>query len=176
MAERYASALYDLAEERRLLDEVAADLVGFKDILAESEDLRRMVRSPVIGRDEQSKAIMAILERAGAVEIVRRFIGVVAGNGRLFALHAMADAYLKLLAARRGQVGVEVTSAKELSEDQLSALGAALRASVGEKITIDRKVDPELIGGLIVKVGSRLIDFSLQTKLRRLQLAMRGAG
>ena len=176
IATRYASALYELADEQKCLDEVAADLRALKGLLEDSEDLRRLVRSPVIGRAAQADAILAVLDRAGTVDLVRRFVGVVARNRRLFALDTIADAYLVLLASRRGEVAIEVTSATELSAVQVDAIGAALRDTVGDNLAIERRIDPELIGGLVVQIGSRLVDSSLRTKLQRLQLAMKGVG
>ncbi len=176
IAARYATALYDLADEAKALDAVADDLRGIAAMIRESEDLRRLIRSPLFRRQEQVRAIAALMEKAGVSDLTRRFVGVVAENRRLFALPAIVDAYLRTLAARRGEVAVEVTSAQPLTEEQVQALVAALKRRVGDKIGVELKVDPSLIGGLVVRVGSRMIDSSLRTKLQRLQLAMKGAG
>lgn len=176
LAGRYASALFDLAEERKELDGVAEELRTFKGVMEDSDDLRRLVRSPLFGRDAQSKAMAAILDRAGAGELCRRFVLVVAANRRLFALPQMIDAYLAELSRRRGEVTAHVVSARELSAAQQDALMTSLRQAVGSKVQIDLKVDGALLGGLVVRVGSRMIDTSLRSKLERLELAMKGAG
>jgi F-type H+-transporting ATPase subunit delta len=176
LASRYAAALFELADEKKQLDQVAADLASLKQAIRESDDLRRLVRTPVFSRAEQGRAMAAILERAGATDLVRRFVGLVAQNRRLFVLPDMIDAFLAQLAQRRGEVTAEVVSARPLSEAQRRAIADALHKSVGGNVAIDARVDPTLIGGLVVKVGSRLIDSSLRTKLNRLQLAMKGVG
>ena len=176
LAERYAAALFDLADERRMFDEVASDLREIKAMLTQSADLMRLVRSPVLSRGDQGKAIMALAERAGLNSLVRDFLAVVARNRRLFAVPAMIEAYLAKLAERRGEVAAEVTAAQPLSEAQLGALSEQLRRTVGRRVTVDVRVDPALIGGMIVKVGSRMVDGSLRSRLRRLQLAMKGVG
>ena len=176
VAERYAAALFDLADERRSLDEVASDLRELRAMLAASPDLSRLVRSPILTRSEQAKATAALAGRAGFSPLVRDFLAVVAKNRRLFAVPAMIAAYLAKLAERRGEVTAEVTAAQPLSETQLALLSEQLRRSVGRRVSIDAKVDRDLIGGMIVKVGSRMIDGSLNSKLQRLQLAMKGIG
>jgi len=176
LAERYAAALFELADERRMLDEVATDLRQLRSMLAASPDLARLVRSPILRRSEQGKAIAALAERADFTPLVRDFLAVVAKNRRLFAVPAMIDAYLEELAKRRGEVTAEVTSAQPLSESQLGLLSEQLRRSVGRRVSVDVRVDPGLIGGMIVKLGSRMIDGSVRSKLQRLQLAMKGIG
>jgi len=175
LAERYAAALFELADERRRLDEVASDLRQLRAMLAASPDLARLVRSPILTRGEQGKAIAALVERAGFTPLVRDFLAVVAKNRRLFAVPAMIEAYLRSLAERRGEVTAEVTAALPLSDGQLGLLSEQLRRSVGRRVSLEVKVDPGLIGGLIVKLGSRMIDGSVNSKLQRLQLAMKGA-
>ncbi len=176
LAGRYALALLELADEKRELDSVAEDLRGLKGVLAESEELRRLIRSPLFSREQQSAAMAAVLDKAGVGELTRRFVLLVARNRRLFALPQMIDAYLAELARRRGEVSAQVTSATALSDAQQRALVETLRAEVGSKVQVEVKVDPGLIGGLIVRVGSRMIDNSLRSKLQRLQLAMKGVG
>ena len=176
LAERYASALFDIADERRTLDEVASDLRQLRTMLAESVDLSRLVRSPILTRGEQGKAISALAERAGFAPLVRDFLAVVAKNRRLFAVPAMIEAYLAKLAERRGEVTAEVIAAQPLSETQLALLSDQLRRSVGRRVSVEPRVDPGLIGGMIVKVGSRMVDGSIKSKLQRLQLAMKGIG
>jgi F-type H+-transporting ATPase subunit delta len=176
LAERYAAALFDLADERRMLDEVASDLRQLRAMVAASPDLARLVRSPILTRGEQGKAIAALVERAGFTPLVRDFLAVVAKNRRLFAVSAMIEAYLAELAERRGEVTAEVTAALALSESQSAHLSEQLRRSVGRRVSIEVKIDPSLIGGMVVKLGSRMIDGSIKSKLQRLQLAMKGIG
>lgn len=174
LAERYATALYDLADEQKLLDPVAEDLRALRGMLDESPDLRRLIRSPVLSRTEQEKAVAALAERAGFQPLVRNTLGLLAKNRRLFALPEVIEAYSAELAKRRGEVTAQVVSAQPLSEAQRHALDERLRRAVGGKVAIETRVDPSLLGGLIVKLGSRMVDASLSSKLRRLQLAMKG--
>jgi F-type H+-transporting ATPase subunit delta len=174
LAGRYATALYDLADEAKQLDAVAADLARLKAMIDDSEDLRRLIASPLVSRDQQAKSMDALVGEAGIGDLTRRFVRVVAGNRRLFALRAIIDVFNRMLADRRGELTAEVTSAKPLSQAQADAVNAALRGAVGRKVSMDLKVDPRLLGGLKVRVGSRLVDASLASKLQRLQLAMKG--
>jgi F-type H+-transporting ATPase subunit delta len=174
LAERYALALYELADEAKALDPIADDLRGLRALLAESADLRRLIRSPVLGRTEQGKAVAAIAERAGLQQTTRNFLGLLARNRRLFALPQMIDRYLATLAARRGEVTAEVVAAQDLTPAQRDRLGEQLRKAVGQKVAIELRVDPSLLGGLVVKLGSRMVDASLKSKLHRLELAMKG--
>jgi len=176
LAERYAAALFDLADERRILDEAAANLRQLKAMMTESVELSRLIRSPILSREQQGKAVVALAERAGFALLVRDFLAVVARNRRLFAVPAMIEAYLEKLAERRGEVTAEVAAAQPLSTTQLDLLREQLRRSVGRQVAIDVRVDPGLIGGLIVKLGSRMIDGSISSKLQRLQMAMKGIG
>lgn len=175
LAERYATALFDIADERRSLDEVAGDLRQLRAILAESPDLSRLIRSPVLSRGAQGRAVAAVVERAELSRLVRDFLAVVARNRRLFAVPAMVEAYLARLAARRGEIVAEVTTAQALSEAQLATLNEELRRSAGRRVTVDVRVDAGLLGGLVVKLGSRLVDASINGRLQRLQAAMKGA-
>jgi F-type H+-transporting ATPase subunit delta len=174
LAERYAAALFDLADEQKALDEVAGDLKRLRDMLRESADLRRLVRSPVLSREDQGKAIGALAEAAGLGRLTQNFLGLTAKNRRLFAVPEMIEAYLAKLAERRGEVTAEIVAAQPLDERQRSRLDEQLRAAVGAKVAVDVRVDPSLLGGMIVKVGSRMVDASLKSKLHRLQIAMKG--
>lgn len=174
LAGRYATALYELADEAKALDQVAADLKGLKAAISDSADLRRLLGSPLVPRAEQGKAVLAVVEKLEVADITRRFVGTVARNRRLAQLVEIVDAFTGLLAARRGEITAIVTSAQPLSGAQAEAVGNALRAAVGKKVAVSLSVDPKLLGGLKVKVGSRLIDASLASKLQRLQLAMKG--
>jgi F-type H+-transporting ATPase subunit delta len=176
LAERYAAALFDLADERRALDEIASDLRQLRAMLQGSGDFLRLIRSPILSRGEQGNAMGMVAERAGLSPLVRDFLAVVARNRRLFAVPAMIEAFLAKLAARRGEVSAQVTAAQPLSEAQLAALNEQLRRSIGSRVSVDVRVDPGLIGGMIVKVGSRMVDGSVKSKLQRLQLAMKSIG
>jgi F-type H+-transporting ATPase subunit delta len=176
LAARYAAALFDLAEEARALDSVADDLRQLRGMIASSPELLRLLRSPVLSRSEQARALAAVLSQAGAGDLTKRFVGLVAENRRLFALSDMIEAFLSELARRRGEVTASVTSAAPLSEEQQARLGDALRRALGGKVSVELKTDRSLIGGLLVKVGSRLVDSSLKSKLQRLQLVMKGVG
>jgi len=176
LAGRYASALFELADEKKSLDAVAADLKSLKTLIDESDDLRRLLRSPIISRGDQARAMEAVLDKAGAGDLVKRFVGLVAENRRLFALRQMIDAYLAELASRRGEITAEVVSAQPLDDASRQRLAEALKRFAGQRVTVDLKVDPSLIAGLVVKVGSRMIDSSLRTKLNRMQIAMKGIG
>jgi F-type H+-transporting ATPase subunit delta len=176
LAGRYAEALFELADERHALDAVAGDLRELRAMLAASGDLLRLVRSPVLTRADQGKAMEAIAENAKLSKLTADFIAVVARNRRLFAVPAMIDAYLAKLAERRGEVTAEVTAAQPLSEAQQNALIDQLRHVVGSRVAIDVRVDPSLLGGMVVKIGSRMVDGSLKGQLQRLQLSMRGIG
>ena len=176
LAERYAAALFELADERHALDEAAGDLRELRAMLAESGDLMRLVRSPVLSRAEQGKAIEALAERASLSKLTCDFLAIVARNRRLFAVPAMIEAYLAKLAERRGEVTAEVTAAQALSEAQQNSLIDQLRRVVGSRVAIDVKIDPSLLGGMIVKIGSRMVDGSLKGQLQRLQLSMTGIG
>ena len=174
LAGRYATALYELADEAKQLDAVASDLARIRAMIDESDDLRRVIASPLISREQQAKSIDAIVAQAGIGDLTRRFVRIVASNRRLFALRSIIEVFIRMLAERRGELTAEVISAKPLSPQQAEAVNAALRGAVGRKVSMDLKVDPKLLGGLRVKVGSRLVDASHASKLQRLQLAMKG--
>ena len=176
LAGRYATALFDLADGDGILDQVAEDLASLDSMIDESDDLQRLIRSPVIRRDDQSRALVAIMEKAEMSTVARNFVGLVARNRRLFALPDMIAAYRGLLAAHRGEATAEVVSAQTLTDQQLDAVGDALRRAVGTPVSVDARVDPSLLGGLVVRLGSRMVDSSLSTKLQRLRLAMIGVG
>lgn len=176
VAERYATALFELAQEAGELDAVAADAARFDALVAESADLRRLVRSPVFTPDDQLKAMSAVLDRAGIGGLVANFVKLAARNRRLFAVPDMFRGYRALLAAHRGEATADVVSAEPLSPAQLADLRAALAEVTGKDVRVDAKVDPSLIGGLVVKVGSRMIDTSLKTKLNALKIALKEVG
>jgi F-type H+-transporting ATPase subunit delta len=176
VAERYAKALFELAENDGQLAAIETDLGRFSALLDESSDLRRLVRSPVFSAEDQARAVGAVLDRTGITGLVANLIRVAAGNRRLFAVPDIITAFRRLLARHRGEVSAEVTSAEPLSDKHVAELKAALKASLGKDVALQTEVDPRLIGGLIVRVGSRMIDGSLRTKLNSLKLAMKEVG
>lgn len=174
---RYASALFSLAQEQRQAEPVADALARFDALIAESPDLQRLVRSPVFSAADQLKALDGILERAQISGVAANFIRLVATKRRLFFIREMIADYRKLFDASRGVVRAQVTSATALSDAHVAALKEALRASShGRDVDLDMKVDPSIIGGLIVKLGSRMVDGSLKTKLNAIRLAMKEVG
>lgn len=174
LADRYAAALFELAEQRSALDQIAGDLKSLRAMIESSVDLRRLLSNPVMSRKVQLQAMSALVGKAGFNELTGRFIGVLANNRRLVALSAIIQAFLARLAAKKGEVTAQVATARALSPQQQDALGAALKKAVGGNVALDLRVDPALIGGLVVQVGSRMLDASLKTKLQQVQLAMKG--
>ncbi len=176
VAERYASSLFELALEAGALDTVGADLNRFQAMIDSSDDLKRLVLSPVFSAEDQTKAVVALCEKAGLGGLVANFLKVVAGNRRLFVISGMIASFRQIAARHRGEVSAEVTSAHALSTEQENELKAALKSVTGKDVTIAVTVDPSILGGLIVKVGSRQIDTSLRTKLSTLKLALKEVG
>ncbi len=174
LAGRYATALFDLADEQNSLDQVAADLSTLKALIRESTDLVRLLRSPLFTREQQASAMAKLGETAGLSLLTRNFIGLVARNRRLFTLADMIEAFHKLLAEKRGEIRAVVTAAQYLTQAQIDAITDQLKAAVGSKVAVEIWIDPAIIGGLVIKVGSRMVDGSLRSKLQRLQLAIRG--
>jgi F-type H+-transporting ATPase subunit delta len=175
VAARYALALFELADEQRKLDQVATDLKSIDSMLSESPDLRRLLGNPVVSRAESGRVMDALLVRTGADELTQKFIGLVSAKRRLFVLPGIIKAFLAELASRRGEVTAEVVSATRLTDSQSQALETALRGSLGGKVALSVAVDPTLIGGMVVKVGSRMVDSSLKTQLQKMKIAMKGA-
>ena len=173
MAGRYATALFELALEANALDAVKADLEAFDALIARSADLARLVRSPVFSSEEQVRALGAVLELAGLRGLCAQFLLTVASNRRLFAVRDIIKAYRALVARHRGEVAAQVTLAQAPSERHLAAIKEALDAVTGKDVMIDVKLDPALIGGLVVKLGSRMVDSSLRTKLNLMKHAMK---
>ena len=173
---RYASALFELALEQSQLKPVENDLNSIQAMLDESSDLMRMVRSPVFSADDQLKAVDALLGQAGIGGLALNFVKLIVRNRRLFALPDMIKAFRTLAAGARGEVEADVASATALNDSQLQALKETLKASIGKDVQINASVDPSLLGGLVVKVGSRMIDSSLRTKLSTLKLRMKEVG
>ena len=175
VAGRYATALFDLALEQKALDQVRAGLDTFERLVADSDDLKRLVRSPVFSADQQEKALVPILQKAGIDGITANFIKLVASNRRLFALPLIVRAFRELVARHKGEVQASVTVAEPLSDAHLKSLKDALNAITGKDVDLNVEVDPAIIGGLVVKLGSRMVDTSLRTKLNAIRHAMKEA-
>jgi F-type H+-transporting ATPase subunit delta len=176
MAGRYASALFELAREAKAVDNVKGDLDGFARLLAESADLQRLVRSPVFAAEDQLRALTAILERAALSPLAVNFLKLVTANRRLYAIGDMIKAFAALYARYKGEVMAAVTVAEPLGDKQYRALEDALKSVTSENVALTVTVDPAIIGGLIVKLGSRMVDTSLRTKLNSIRQAMKGSG
>ncbi|MGC1559196.1 MAG: F0F1 ATP synthase subunit delta [Bradyrhizobium sp.] len=173
---RYATALFELARDERCIDTVKADLDGFEVMLTENPDLMRLVRSPVFSAEEQLRALTAVLGRAGISGVTANFLKVLTANRRLFAVADVIRAFTALVAKFRGEATADVTVAESLSDRNLDALKTALKSVTGKDVTLNVKVDPSIIGGLMVKLGSRMVDSSLRTKLNSIKHAMKEAG
>jgi F-type H+-transporting ATPase subunit delta len=176
MAGRYALALFELARDANAIDPVKADLDRFEQMIADSADLLRLVRSPVFGAEEQGGALAAVLERAGITGLAVNFLRLVTANRRLFAVRDMVRAFRALVARHKGEVTAHVTVAEPLADKHLAALKDALKSVTGKDVELDVTVEPAIIGGLVVKVGSRMVDASLKTKLNSIKHAMKEVG
>ncbi len=176
VAGRYASALFELASEQNQLDEVDSDLGKFQGMLEQSDDLKRLVKSPAFAAEEQERALAAVMDWASVGATAGNFLKVVTRNRRLFAAEDMIKTFRALLARHRGEVAAEVKSAVALTEEQLAALKDKLKSSYGKDVRLDASVDPSLLGGLVIKVGSRMFDSSLKTKLTNLKVVLKGTG
>jgi F-type H+-transporting ATPase subunit delta len=176
MAGRYARALFELALDAKSVDAVKADIEKFAAMMAESADLNRLVRSPVFGADERRRALAAVLAKAEIGGLAANFLMFVTANRRLFSIGEMIRDFRKLVARWKGEVTVEVTTAEKLSEAHLDAIKSTLKSITGEKsVDLHVKIDPAIIGGLMVKLGSRMVDSSLRTKLNAIKHAMKEA-
>ena len=175
LAGRYAGALYALAEESGKIDAVVKDMNGVAELVSANQDMRMLVESPAITWAEQTKAVTAVLEKGGADALTVKFVGTVASNGRLHALSRIISAFLAEHARRRGEVSAEVISAVEMDDARRARVEQAVSKLAGsDKLSLSMRVDPSLIGGLVVRIGSRMIDTSIRTKLNRLETAMKG--
>ena len=175
MAGRYATALFELARETKSIDAVKADLERFDAMVGESADLNRLVRSPVFSAAEQLQALSAVLDRAGIGGLAAKFLKLVTMNRRLFAARDMVRGYRELVALHKGEATAEITVAEQLKDDHVAALKSALKAVSGKDVDLAIKIDPAIIGGLVVKLGSRMVDTSLRTKLNAIRHAMKEA-
>ncbi|MCK5545834.1 MAG: F0F1 ATP synthase subunit delta [Rhodospirillaceae bacterium] len=176
LAGRYAAALYALAEADKKLDKVADDLRQLNTMISESDDLARLISSPVLSRIQQADGVLAVCKKAGMDDLTQRFVGTTAQNRRMAVLPSIIKAYLDELSHRRGEATAQVVSAQKLDEAQLKEVSDVLKKAIGTKVAVEAKVDETLLGGMIVKVGSRMVDSSLKTKLQQLHLSMKGVG
>jgi len=174
LAGRYATALFGLARDESQIDAVSRSLDSLEAALSDSNDFAALVSSPLVGRSDAAKAIAALVPTLGLDPITARFIGVLAENGRLGELRNVIRLVRQLALGHRGETTAEVTSAHPLNDRQVAELKAKLRTRVGRDVTIDAKVDPTLLGGLVVRLGSQMIDASIRTKLNTLATAMKG--
>ena len=173
---RYATALFELARDEKSIDAILADLNNFDALLSDSADLKRLVRSPVFSAEVQMKALDAVLDKAGISGTSAKFLKVLTANRRLFAVSDVIRAFRALVANFKGEATAEVTVAEQLNDKNLDALKAALKSVTGKDVALNVKVDPSIIGGLVVKLGSRMVDSSLRTKLNSIKNAMKEAG
>ena len=174
LAGRYASALFDLAREQRQIEAVGNSLDALRQALLDSKDFAELASSPLVGRDEAGKAFGALAPQLNLDPITTNFLGVLARNGRKNELRSIIRAFRRLSAEHRGETTAEVVTARPLNDDQLAALRQQLRARAGREVAIDATVDPNILGGIVVKLGSQQIDASIRTKLNRLASAMKG--
>jgi F-type H+-transporting ATPase subunit delta len=174
LAGRYATAIFELAQEEKAVEVLEREFAQVRAAIGGSPDLFRLVHSPVFSRDDQAKAMAAVLEKMGVSRLTKNFIALMASKRRLFALLDVIRAYEGLLARLRGEVQATVTSARSLKDGEMAELRAILKSKLGREPRIETKVDPTLLGGLVVKVGSRMIDSSLRTKLNGIRAALRG--
>ena len=174
LAGRYASALFGLARDERQIEAVGTSLDKLSQALVDSREFSELVSSPLIDRDQAGKAFAAVGDQIGIDPVTRNFLGVLARNGRKNQLQPVIRAFRRLAAEHRGEATADVVSAHPLKDDQLAALKQQLRSRAGREVAIETSVDPEILGGIVVKLGSQMIDASIRTKLNRLALAMRG--
>ncbi len=174
VAGRYANALFQLATEQKSVDKTGGELQAFQAAIDASPELKRLVRSPAYSAADQIAAIDAICSKAGIGGTTLNFLKLVAKNRRLAAISGIIATYATLLATAKGEVQAEITSAEKLSDKHVKDIKAALKASIGRDVQLSSKVDSSILGGLIVKVGSRMLDNSLKTKLQNLKIAMKG--
>ena len=171
---RYAIALFDLARDSKSIDTVEASLAAVRDALAQSDDFRELTTSPLVARGAAVKAVLAVSDSIGIDATTRNFLGVLAENRRLAQLPAIIRAFRTLAARHRGEAAAEVTSAHPLTDEQVGELKQQLRARMGRDVSVDLSVDPDLLGGLVVRIGSQMIDSSIRTRLNTLAHAMKG--
>lgn len=175
VAGRYATALFDLAKEAGAVEAIEGELRALQNSIDASAELRGFLKSPVYDRAEQMAVIEALADKAGFGALTANFLKLIAKNRRLFALEDMIRAFAKLAAEDRGEISAEATTAVAMNDDQVKALRLEIEALVGKAVNLETRVDPDLLGGLIVKIGSKMVDASLRTKLNRLKTVMKEA-
>lgn len=175
IAARYAGAFFELVAENNALEAAEQDLKTLKQAIGSNQDFANFLKSPVYSQEDQTKAISALAEKANFGQITSNFLTLIAKNRRLFALEGIIDAFQARLSAHRGEVNAEAVTAIELNQDQSRRLRSEIETIVGKAVNLETRVDPDLLGGMIVKIGSRMIDSSLKTKLNRLQSVMKEA-
>ena len=174
LAGRYASALFDLARDERQIDAVGRSLEVLAQAQVDSREFAELVSSPLIDRGDAGKAFAAIAQQLSLDPITTNFLGVLARNGRKNQLRNVIRAFRRLAAEHRGETTAEVVTARPLKDDQVAALKAQLRTRAGRDVAIETRIDPEILGGIVIKMGSQMIDASIRTKLNRLAEAMKG--
>jgi F-type H+-transporting ATPase subunit delta len=174
LAGRYATAVFELAAEQGSLDAVAADFAALRNAIGASADLARLVRSPAFSREDQARALKPVLERMGVTPLTLKFAALLTAKRRLFVLEGIIAAYNRKLARHKDEVEAEITSARPLSGGETEELKRVLKTQLGREPRLQTRVDPSLLGGLVVKLGSRMIDSSIRTKLNGIRAAMRG--
>lgn len=174
LAGRYASALFDLARDQRQIDAISRSLDALSQAMLDSRDFAELIASPVVSREEAGQALAALAPQLGLDPITTNFVGVLARNGRKSQLRAVIRAFGRLAAEHRGETVAEVVTARPLNDDQVEQLKQQLRARAGRDVSIDAEVNPDILGGIVVKLGSQMIDASIRTKLNRLASAMKG--
>jgi len=175
-AGRYANALFELAKEAEALDEAERDMQALGEALEASEDLRRLATSPLYDRAAQMRAMDAVAGKMGLSELARKTVGLLAARRRLFMLEDVVRIFARLMAEHRGEVTAEVTAARKMSDAQRKALAEKLKEAIGREVRLNVTVDEGIIGGLVVRVGSKMIDTSIRSRLAALQNAMREVG
>jgi len=174
LAGRYATAVFELAEEQKAVDAVAADFAALRSAIQASTDLARLVRSPAFSGEDQARALNAVLEKMGVSALTLKFVALLVTKRRLFALEGIISAYNRKVARLKGEVEAEITSARPLSGSETEELKSVLKSRLGREPRLQTRVDPALLGGLVVKLGSRMIDSSIRTKLNGIRAAMKG--
>jgi F-type H+-transporting ATPase subunit delta len=174
LAGRYASALFDLARDQKQIDAVGRGLDALNQALVDSKDFAEFIASPLIGREQAARTFAALAAQFGLDPITTKFVGVLARNGRKGELRKIIRAFRRIAADHRGETTAEVVTARPLADGQVAALKQQLRARAGRDVTIEAEVDPAILGGIVVKLGSQMIDASIRTKLNRLASAMKG--
>ena len=175
IADRYASALYDLASEKKVVDSVLENLKNLKKIINNNKELSLLVKSPLISSNDKLEILLKLTSSLNLSELSITFLKVISGNKRFSGLTSMISQFININAIKRGSILADVTSADELSEEQKVNVKDQLRTILGDKLLLNFKVDKKILGGLIIKVGSKMIDTSISNKINKLEIAMKGA-